>query len=172
FSLSTSRPVIHQAARGHRIAWPCSSRRRATSTMLSLWHRRTTSALNSAVNLRRGLRCFFDDAMDHSRRILAPFGVSVKWGEAQLAALGTARLARLRQKALLAGATGLHRGGAEVTEATRQEGARPHRRRASAHRRHHLHPTLRLRASTQRALPFALPRRGVHRAERRQPRVL
>src|SRR5690606_19544795 len=24
FSLSTSRPVIHQAARGHRIAWPCS----------------------------------------------------------------------------------------------------------------------------------------------------
>src|SRR5690606_4757943 len=59
------------------------SRRRATSTMLSLWHRRTTSALNSAVNLRRGLRCFFDDAMDHSRRILAPFGVSVKWGEAQ-----------------------------------------------------------------------------------------
>src|SRR5690606_5514023 len=53
--------------------------------MLSLSHKRTTSALNSAVNLRRGLRCFFDDAMEHSRRILAPFGVSVNWGEAQVA---------------------------------------------------------------------------------------
>src|SRR5690606_13643463 len=74
-----------------RTAVSVRSRRRATSTMLSLSHKRTTSALNSAVNLRRGLRCFFDDAMEHSRRILAPFGVSVNWGEAHRELFATER---------------------------------------------------------------------------------
>ena len=43
--------------------------------------RRTASALNSGVNGRRALRCFFRLSMNHSGRVLAPVGVSTKAGE-------------------------------------------------------------------------------------------